>query len=790
MIILRKLTKVLHFVDFCLTQLCYNHLENKIKGGSFLRKNRIYQVSMNLLLSLLLIVSFMPLHALAEESGANHFDLTVMHMNDTHAHVDKYPQMLTAIKEVRAEKDNTLLLHAGDVFSGTLYFNEFKGEADLKLMNLMDFDAMVYGNHEFDRGSSEGGHESLSKFVSGANFPLIGTNIDFSKDPFMAGLVVHPGEFVENPEGGKSYHSIVKEVGGEKIGILGLTTEDTPAISSAVQVEFLNYIKEAEKAVKQFQDAGINKIIALTHLGYDSNPAVGNDLVLAEQVAGIDIIVGGHSHTKLDEPTVVEGKEPTVIVQAGQYAEHLGKLDVTFDENGVITEYAGQLIATGDKAADPEAAEVLKEFSAQIEEKMNAESGAVALKDLPNPRQDKPGDDSVRANETELGNLVTDAMLAKAQEKFPETVIALQNGGGIRAPIQKGPITIGEIISVLPFGNDPVVVTLTGSELKEVLEHSVRLAPAENGGFLHVSGMRFKYDSTQEAGSRVLVMEVKEGDTYVPIEENKEYTITTNQFTAMGGDDYDTFRKAYAEGRVTNIGEIDWEQLMNYMIEEEYLNGKVDPVREGRIIDIARDEIIWGQVAPIEISPDETEVEIGTKVELTTATKDATIYYTLNGSEPSETNGYLYDGPIEIKHDITIKAIALKHGYLPSDVAEFSLTIKQETEEPTDPSDDDNNNDDNNNDDDKGDNNDEDKDDGSDNGKNVDDQGDGSGTNDKNDNTNDPKPSTNDKNKTNDGTGGNKLPNTATQMYQFMLYGAILLIIGASIVIYRKFKTN
>src|SRR5690606_1905056 len=130
-----------------------------------------------------------------------------------------------------------------------------------------------------------------------------------------------------------------------------------------------------------------------------------------------------------------------------------------------------------------------------------------------------------------------------------------------------------------------------------------------------VSGMRYKYDSTQEAGSRVLVMEVKEGDTYVPIEENKEYTITTNQFTAMGGDDYDTFRKAYAEGRVKNIGEIDWMQLEDYMVSEKYLGGQVDPVREGRIIDIARDEIVWGQVAPIEISPDETEVEIGTKVE-------------------------------------------------------------------------------------------------------------------------------------------------------------------------------
>ncbi|HEY4600818.1 MAG TPA: 5'-nucleotidase C-terminal domain-containing protein [Cerasibacillus sp.] len=745
-----------------------------------MRKNKIYQASLNLLLSILLIVSFMPLHALAEEAGANEFDLTVMHMNDTHAHVEALPKMLTAIKQVRAEKENTVLLHAGDVFSGTLYFNEFSGQADLALMNLMGFDAMVYGNHEFDRGSSEGGHKSLAEFVAGANFPLLGTNLDFSSDPYMVSLVENPGKFVENPEGGKTYHSIVKEIDGEKIGILGLTTEDTPAISSAVQVQFLNYIAEAKEAVKQFEEVGINKIIAVTHLGYDSNPAVGNDLVLAEQVEGIDIIVGGHSHTKLTEPTVIEGKEPTVIVQAGQYAENLGKLDVTFDENGVITEHSGVLIATEDKADDPEAAEALKEFSDDIEQLKNKPSGAEAKKDLPNPRQEKSGDDSVRANETELGNLVTDAMLAKAKEKFPKTVIALQNGGGIRAPINKGPITTGEIISVLPFGNDPVVVTLTGAELKEILEHSVRLAPGENGGFLHVSGMRYKYDSAQEAGSRVLVMEVKEGDTYVPIEENKEYMITTNQFTAMGGDGYNTFAKAYAEGRVTNIGEIDWEQLKDYMVNEEYLDGQVDPVREGRIIDIARDEIVWGQVAPIEISPEATEVEAGTMIGLTTATKDATIYYTMNGSDPSETNGYLYDGQIEIDRDVTIKAIALKHGYLPSDVAEFTFTIKQDSKEPTDPNDD-NNKDDGN----------KDKGKGSDKGNDHDDQKDGgNGTNNKNDNTNDPKPSTNDTNKTNDGTGGNKLPNTATQMYNFMLYGAILLIIGASIVIYRKFKTN
>ncbi|MEI3613733.1 bifunctional metallophosphatase/5'-nucleotidase [Pseudogracilibacillus sp. SO30301A] len=530
------------------------------------------------------------------EEEADEFNVTIMHMNDTHAHLDTMPKMYSAIKEVRANKENNLLLHGGDVFSGTLYFNEFKGQADLALMNLMGFDAMVYGNHEFDLGFNEGGQESLSKFVQGANFPLLGTNIDFSGDKFMAGLVAG-NTLVENAPGGKSYHSIVKNIDGEKVGIFGLTTEDTIDIASPMNVKFNNYMETAKEAVTLFEEAGINKIIAVTHLGYDSNPAVGNDLLLGK-VDGIDVIVGGHSHTALPEPTVVTAdangneKDPTVIVQAGQYAENLGTLDVTFDENGVITEHAGKLIEVENYEEDSEANGVLKKYKDQIDSVMNEPSGAEALKDLPNPRLGEDSDDSVRANETELGNLVTDAMLAKAKEKFPETVIALQNGGGIRAPIDKGPITVGEIIAVLPFGNDPVVATITGAELKEILEHSVRLAPKENGGFLHVSGMRFLYDSSEDPGNRVMKMEVKQDDgNFVEIELDEEYMITTNQFTAQGGDGFETFAKIYAEGRVTNIGEIDWEQLRNYMVEEDYLNGKVDPVREGRIIDITRDEV-------------------------------------------------------------------------------------------------------------------------------------------------------------------------------------------------------
>lgn len=534
----------------------------------------------------------------AADEGTPDFTLSIMHMNDTHAHVEPMPKMVTAIKEVREVKPDALLLHGGDAFSGTLYFNEFNGQADLAMMNLMDFDAMVFGNHEFDRGEKENGHKSLSEFVEAAKFPFVSSNTAFSEDPFMKDLVGDE-ELTNEPDNGKIYNSIVKEVDGEKVGIFGLTTEDTKDIASPGKVKFLDYKIAAEEAVQEFKDQGINKIVALTHIGYDSNPAVGNDLLLA-QIDGIDVIVGGHSHTKLGEPVVVdkdengETKDPTVIVQAFQYAEFLGTLDVDFDNDGVVVGQAGELIEVADMEADPEAVEVLEPYANEINEMMTKETGAVALKNLPNPRQENPGDDSVRATETALGNLVTDAMLAKAKEKFSDTAIAVQNGGGIREAIDEGPITVGEVISVLPFGNDPVIVNLTGSEIKEALEHSVRQSPAESGGFLHVSGMKFTYDSTKEVGSRVQTMEVKQDDDYTPIDENETYLITTNGFTGQGGDGFDVFARAYADGRVKDIGEIDWEQLKDYMVED--LAGQVDPEIEGRIIDLKGDDPGDGEV--------------------------------------------------------------------------------------------------------------------------------------------------------------------------------------------------
>ena len=535
------------------------------------------------------------------------FELPIMHMNDTHARVDSYPSMVTAVNSFRNENPEALLFHAGDVFSGTLYFNEFEGAADLALLNLMGIDAFTFGNHEFDLGASENGHASLAAFVGDAEFPFLGTNIDFSNDPNMAPYETNTS-LEADPNNGEIYDSLIFEVEGEQVGVFGLTTEDTENIASPMSISFSNYVDAATDAVAEFENAGIDKIIAVTHIGHDSAPAYGNDIVLANQVAGIDVIVGGHSHTALNEPYVVneDASDPTVIVQAGQYSEYLGTLHVTFNENGEIVEHSGELLDVDGYDPDPEAVTVLDPYREQIEAINNEEIGAIALKDLTNPRHGDGDEISVRANETELGNLVTDAMLAKTQELYPETVIAFQNGGGIRAPIAEGPITVGEVIEVLPFGNNPVVVELSGQEIKDTFEISVGADErpegglGENGGFLHVSGMEFYYDSTREKEDRIVAMFVEQDGQLNRIQLDENYLVTTNAFTAGGGDGLTPLKDAYEEGRVQDSGAIDWEQLRDYMVEEQYLDGVVDPVIEGRIIDLLGQDYVDYRIAQLQ----------------------------------------------------------------------------------------------------------------------------------------------------------------------------------------------
>ena len=212
----------------------------------------------------------------------------------------------------------------------------------------------------------------------------------------------------------------------------------------------------------------------------------------------------------------------------------------------------------------------------------NASSGATAVHELPNPRL-SDSDVSVRNSETILGNLITDGMLDKAKEFNPETVIALQNGGGIRASIDQGEITIGEIITVLPFGNTLATMELTGEQILEALEHGVSQAPKESGGFLHVSGMKYAFDSSKPVGSRVVKVEVENEDgMYAELGVNTSYVIATNAFTAKGGDGYDVFKEVYEAGKVTDLGFSDWENLRDYVQKLK----TVDPQIEGRITDV------------------------------------------------------------------------------------------------------------------------------------------------------------------------------------------------------------
>lgn len=520
----------------------------------------------------------------------NNYKLSIMHVNDTHGRVDVFPKLMTAVKEQRAKTPDALLLHAGDVFSGTLYSNEFEGQADLPFLNAMKFDAITLGNHEFDLGSSPEGHKALVDFIKASQFPILTANVDFSKDALFTGLFTDL--ISSEPEKGKIYAGMVKEINGEKVGIFGLTTAETKDIASPGSVVFENYIDEAKKAVKAFEDKGVNKIIALTHIGFDDNVAYDNDLMLAKSVEGIDIIVGGHSHTKLDAPvevdtnTVGEKKELTLIVQANEYANYLGTLDVEFDEQGVVVKHDGELIKVADVVDDAAALKLLAPYKEKVDAIAKNEIGVTLTEALVAPRVKEDIVTGVRNGEFAIGNIITDGMLAKAKKSTAKKVVmAFQNGGGIRAEIPAGPVTTGGVITVLPFGNTLALVDLKGSEIKQVFEHSVKSAPKEDGAFLHIAGAKLQYDSSKEAGSRVVSIQYYDETTktYVDFVDGETYTVATNAFTVKGGDNYDVLKKAYEEGRGTDLGLSDWENFKEQLLSLKEINYKP----EGRIIDVA-----------------------------------------------------------------------------------------------------------------------------------------------------------------------------------------------------------
>ncbi|MBF0705294.1 cell wall-binding repeat-containing protein [Alkalihalobacillus hwajinpoensis] len=565
------------------------------------------------------------------EAAAGDFDLTIMHTNDTHAHLDNAPKRVTAVEEIRAARANTILLDAGDVFSGTLFFNKYKGLADVQFMNMMKYDAMVPGNHEFDEGP-----KTFSEFVKQTKFPIVSSNIDYSKDPYLSPL--YKNEMAMTGDDGTIYPAVILDVNGEEVGVFGLTIESTDELSSPGEtISFQNHQEQAEKMIKMFEDKGVNKIVALTHLG----KAV--EVELAKSVEGIDVVVGGHSHTTIEEAVVVDTfEDPTLVVQANEYSNFLGDLEVTFNEEGVLTDWDNELLDLGSKSKfepNAEAKALYDELKKPLEE---IEKEVVGQSDvyLNGKRA------SVRTGETNLGNLITDGMLYKAQQ-FTDATIAITNGGGIRESIDEGPITLGEVLTTMPFGNNLVTLDMTGAEIIDSLEHGVSGVETQEGRFAQVAGLRYSFDKDLPSGERILDVNVKTENGYEDIDPEGTYTVATNAYIAQGGDGYDAMGEAAADGRMNELFFVDFEVFTEYLDEI----GTVKAKDEARIAE-ADAERIQG----------ETRYETSVKISQEGWETADTVVLARGDSFPDALAGaplaYKYDAPILLTESGSLNKMA------------------------------------------------------------------------------------------------------------------------------------
>ncbi|GAA6149319.1 bifunctional metallophosphatase/5'-nucleotidase [Pseudooceanicola nitratireducens] len=478
--------------------------------------------------------------ALALSSGAAMADysLTILHTNDFHARfepISKYDsgcssedntegkcfggsaRLVTAIEEARARSNNSILVDGGDQFQGTLFYTYYKGKLAAEMMNKMGYTAMTVGNHEFDDGP-----EVLRGFMDAVNFPVLMSNADVSGEPLLADVLMK---------------STVIEQGGEKIGLIGLTPHDTDELASpGPNIIFTDPSDAVQGEVDKLSAEGVNKIIVLSHSGYNV------DKTVAANTTGVDVIVGGHSNTYLSNTSDrAEGPYPTMvgdtaIVSAYAYGKFLGELNVTFDDDGKVVEAAGEPIIMdaavsedeGTKARIAEAAAPLDE----IRNKVVAETAEAIDGDK----------NACRSGECTMGNLVADAMLDRVADQG--VTIAIANGGGLRASIDAGEVTMGEVLTVLPFQNTLSTFETTGAVIVEALENGVSQYEDVAGRFPQVAGLKFTFDPAAEAGSRISDVMVKDGEGYVAIDPAKTYLAVTNNYVRNGGDGYAMFKGA------------------------------------------------------------------------------------------------------------------------------------------------------------------------------------------------------------------------------------------------------
>jgi 2',3'-cyclic-nucleotide 2'-phosphodiesterase (5'-nucleotidase family) len=485
-------------------------------------------------------------------------EIRILHVNDFHGFVEPYKplgseELLGGIaylagraSALRKEKPS-LLLSAGDMIQGDNWANLFQAESVMELMNEMRFDAMVLGNHEFDFGQ-----EILKKRISEARFPVLGAN-------------------VEGFDSLRPY--IIKELKGIKLAIIGVVTGDVPASThprNVVGLKFTSPIEAVRKYMEELKGKA-DVVIVLSHIGY---PA---DRVLAEKVNGIDVIVGGHSHTKLTKPVTIGS---TLIAQAWEHGKALGVLDLTVKDGKVIrSEGHLEEIKPEKGKKDKAALIIVNKYKEKVDAVLNVRIGEAEV-DLDR--------ENVRRRETNLGNFIADIMRSSSGAEA-----ALINGGSIRVSIRKGEMKAKDIYSALPFDNYIVAIKLAGKQMKEALEHGVSGVENEEGRFPQVSGLTFKYSPSEKRGSRVKEISI----AGKPIQLDREYIVATNDFMAVGGDGYEAFGGAIKSSKDFSVmgGMMKGEKvvysdssrwLRDVVVEFIKAKKKISPKVEGRIVEV------------------------------------------------------------------------------------------------------------------------------------------------------------------------------------------------------------
>jgi 5'-nucleotidase len=449
-------------------------------------------------------------------------------------------------KRAELEGENVIVLDAGDQLQGSLMFTVYNGDAEAEMINMIGPDVFALGNHEFNKGD-----ENLARVIGMLDVPVVSGNLDLSGNEVL-------GDVVQD--------TLVLDVGGERIGIVSALATDTAETSSpSDQVVFMDEQESLAQDVSELQADGVDKIIALTHVGFPMDQRIAES-----GIDGLDAIVGGHSHTLLSNTEEGAPAYPTMagdvpIVQAGAYSKYLGHLTLTFDAEGNVLEATGDtMLLDASVEPDAEVAARVAELVAPIEEMQNEVVGESA--------GFIEGDRSVcRAQECPMGNLVADAMLARVADQGVQ--IAIQNGGGLRASIDEGPITMGEIVTVLPFQNTLATFELTGAEVIEALENGVSEMADGAGRFPQVAGMSFSVDPAAEPGSRI--SDVMVGGE--PIDPEATYGVVSNNYMRGGGDGYSVFegaRNAYDYG--PGLEQV----VIDYIAAQ---GGAYEPYTDGRI---------------------------------------------------------------------------------------------------------------------------------------------------------------------------------------------------------------